>query len=174
MNHWKVILAIILATVVIFGAGVLTGGVVADYVAHTHQKNSRRPPSPAVARTPTNTPAPPAQSDFPMPRQAKEMGKQFVQQLNKTLQLTPEQREKIEKIIAEGQERNREIWTNTIPKMRAVMQEVNQQIRAELTPEQLKPFEELLKHPPHRQPSGTNNAPVSLSPPEPPVKMKND
>ena len=67
-----------------------------------------------------------------MPRLAKEMGKQFVQQLNDTLKLTPEQREKIEKIIAEGQERNREIWTNAAPKMRAVMQEVNQQIRSEL------------------------------------------
>ncbi|MEJ0088518.1 MAG: hypothetical protein WDM80_01965 [Limisphaerales bacterium] len=174
MNHWKVILAIILATVVIFGAGVLTGGVVADYVAHSHQKNARRPPSPAVARIPTNAPPPPASPDFPMPRQAKEMGKQFVQQLNKTLQLTPEQHEKIEKIIADGQERNREIWTNTVPKMRAVMQEVNQQIRAELKPEQLEPFEELLKHPPRRQPSGTNNAPVSPSSPEPPAKTKSD
>ncbi len=94
----------------------------------------------------------------------KKMGKQFVQQLNEKLQLTPEQREKIEKIIADGQERNHEIWTNAAPKMRAVMLEVNQQIRAELTPEQLKSFEELLKHPPRRSPSGTN-APSGWSPP---------
>ena len=103
-----------------------------------------------------------------MPRLAKEMGKQFVQQLNNTLKLTPEQHEKIEKIIADGQERNHEIWTNTAPKMRAVMLEVNQQIRAELTPAQLKPFEELLKHPPRHPASGTN-APPGFSPPQMPT-----
>jgi len=104
-----------------------------------------------------------------MPRLAEKMSKQFVQQLNDTLHLTLEQRGKIEKIIAAGQDRNREIWTNVAPKMRAVMQEVNQQIRAELTPEQLVQFEELLKHPP-RRPSGTN-APPALRPPTnlPPV-----
>ena len=102
-----------------------------------------------------------------MPRLAKEMGKQFVQQLNNTLKLTPAQHEKIEKIIADGQERNHEIWTNTAPKIWEVMQEVNQQIRAELTPEQLKPFEELLKHPPHRPPPGNNASPGGSSPPPP-------
>lgn len=155
MNYWKVILA----TVVIFGAGVLTGGVLVDFIAHSHQKNFRRPPANVVVHPPTNNPAPPVALDFPMPRMAKEMGKQFVQQLNDTLKLTPEQRVKIEKIIAEGQEQNRQIWTNVAPKMRAVMQEANQQIRAELTPEQLQPFEELLKHPP-RRPSSTNAPPV--------------
>ena len=95
-----------------------------------------------------------------MPRLAREMGKQFVQELNEALPLTPEQREKIEKIIADGQERNREIWTNVMPKMRAVMQEVNQQIRGELTTEQLKPFEEFLKRPLRHPPAGTNAPPV--------------
>ena len=165
MNYWKVILA----TVVIFGAGVLTGGVLVDFVAHNHQKNSHRSAVAAGARVPTNSPPQPGAPDFPMPRLAKEMGKQFVQQLNDTLKLTPEQREKIEKIIAEGQERNREIWTNAAPKMRAVMQEVNQQIRSELTPEQLKPFEELLKHPPRRPSPGTNTPPGFSPPPAPPT-----
>ncbi len=75
---------------------------------------------------------------FPRRGWPERLGKQFVQQLNDALQLTPEQREKIGKIIADGQERNHELWTNVAPKMRAVMQEVNQQIRAELSPEQLK------------------------------------
>ena len=158
MNYWKVILA----TVVIFGAGVLTGGLLVDYVSHSHQKAVRRPQANVVARPQTNNPAPPVAQDFPMPRVAREMGKQFVQQLNDTLRLSPEQRGKIEKIIAAGQEQNREIWTNIAPKMRAVMEEVNQQIREELTPEQVKPFEEMLKHPP-RKASGTN-APAANMP----------
>ena len=161
MNYWKVILA----TVVIFGAGVFTGGLLVNCIDHPHSKNLHRAQASADAHPPENhdhdQPHPP---DIPPPRFAERMGKQFVQQLNDTLQLTPEQRGKIGKIIADGQEQNRQIWTNAAPKMRAVMQEVNQQIRAELTPEQLKPFEELLKHPPHRPPQSTNappNAPAN-------------
>jgi len=156
VNYWKVILA----TVVIFGAGVLTGGLLVDYVSHSHQKNPHRPPANGGARSATNNPPQVRLPEIPRPPLAEKMGKQFVQQLNDTLQLTPEQRVKIGKIIAEGQDRNRELWTNVAPKMRAVMEEVNQQIRAELTPEQLKSFEELLKHPP-RRPSGTNTPPAN-------------
>jgi DNA-binding protein H-NS len=159
VNYWKVILA----TAVIFGAGVFTGGLLVNFVDHSHRGNPHRPQANVPVHPPANNPAPPVPPDFPMPR-AREMGKQFVQQLNDTLQLTPEQREKIEKIIADGQERNHEIWTNVAPKMRTVMQEVNQQIRAELTPDQLVPFEELLKHPPRRPSSGTNAPPVLSSP----------
>jgi Spy/CpxP family protein refolding chaperone len=163
VNFWKVILA----TVVIFGAGVFTGGLLVDHVDRSHQKNPHHPPLTAGGHVQTNSPAQPGSPDFPMPRLAKEMGKQFVQQLNNTLKLTPAQHEKIEKIIADGQERNHEIWTNTAPKIWEVMQEVNQQIRAELTPEQLKPFEELLKHPPHRPPPGNNASPGGSPPPLP-------
>jgi Spy/CpxP family protein refolding chaperone len=157
VNSWKVILA----TIVIFGAGVVTGGLLVNYVDHSHRGNFRRPQANTDEHLQTNNPVRPP--EIPMPRVAERMGKQFVQQLNDTLQLTPEQRVKIEKIIADGQEQNREIWTNVAPKMRAVMQEVNQQIRAELTPEQLKPFEELLKHPLRRPPQNTNAPPVVMT-----------
>jgi Spy/CpxP family protein refolding chaperone len=158
VNFWKVILA----TVVIFGAGVLTGGFLVDAVHDGHPRSAHRPPPNADAK-------PPRPAEIPLPRMAEKMGKQFVQQLNDTLKLTPEQLGKIEKVIAEGQEKNHEIWTNAAPKMRAVMQEVNQQIRAELTAEQLKQFEELLKHPPKR-PAGTNAPPTALSATNAPLK----
>jgi Spy/CpxP family protein refolding chaperone len=154
VNYWRVILA----TAVIFGAGVLTGGLLVDHVAHSHPKNPHRAQATSPARPATNAAAP-APQDFPMPRMAREMGKEFVQQLNEKLQLTPDQRLKIEKIIAAGQNQNHEIWTNVTPKLRAVMQEVNQQIRAELTPGQLAPFEDLVKRPVRRG-SSTNAAPV--------------
>ena len=162
MNNWKVILA----TVVIFGAGVLTGGLLVDYVSHSHQKSPHRPSASAGTRPATNNAAQARLPEIPRPPLAEKMGKQFVQQLNDTLQLTPEQRSRIEKIIAEGRDRNREIWTNVAPKMRAVMEEVNQQIREELTPQQVKPFEEMLKHPAHR-PAGTNAPPANPRPPTP-------
>jgi hypothetical protein len=163
VNYWKVILA----TVVIFGTGVMTGGLLVNSVDQPHGRNSRHSQT-TGAHSQTNSPAP-RQPDFPMPRVADRIGKQFVEQLDDALQLTPEQREKIEKIIADGQEQNHEIWTNVAPKMRAVIQDVTQRIRAELTPDQLKPFEELLRHPMRKPSSGTNAPPVLSSPTNPPA-----
>ncbi len=147
---------------VIFGAGVLTGGLLVNYVDRPHPKTAHHPQANAGSHPPTNNPAQAHPPELPLPRMAEKMSKQFVQQLNDTLQLTPEQRGKIEKIIVAGQERNHEIWTNVAPKMRAVMQEVNQQIRAELTPGQLVEFEEMLKRPPRRPPPTTTNPPPVL------------
>jgi len=72
----------------------------------------------------------------------KLLGKQFVQQLDSALHLTPEQRVAIAKIVADGQERNHEIWTNVAPQMHKVLQDVRQLIREQLAPEQRKQFEE--------------------------------
>jgi len=154
VNNWKVILA----TVVIFGAGVVTGGLLVNHIFHSRSKPQRHPQDNVAVRASTNSLPAQNQAEVPMPRMAKEMGKQFVQKLNEKLKLTPEQLVKIEKIVLAGQDRNHEIWTNVAPKIHAVMQDVNQQIRAELTPEQLVSFEELLKHPP-RKPPGTNSVP---------------
>ena len=161
MNSWKVILA----TVVIFGAGVLTGGLLVNYIDRSHPRNFHRPPAEFGVHSQENhdrdQPRPP---DLSMPRLAERMNKQFVQQLNDALQLTPEQHDKVAKILAEGQERNREIWTNVAPKMFAVMQEVNRQIRIELTPEQQKQFEVLIKRYAPRHPPPGTNAPPDLPP----------
>lgn len=81
MNSWK----IILATVVIFGTGVLTGGLLVGHVVHEHR---------------------------PAPRQrSPEMWrKEFIGHLDRALKLTPEQHAAISRIVAAGQKRNWEIW----------------------------------------------------------------
>jgi hypothetical protein len=136
MNSWK----IILATAVIFGCGVVTGGLLVNYVEHAHPE-VRRPfagPHPQI------------------------LNQQFVEQLDTTLHLTPEQREKIGKIIADGQEHNRDLWKLVSPQFRVVIQDVHQRIRAVLTPDQKKQFEQLMRQfPPRRLPVPTN-APSSL------------
>jgi Spy/CpxP family protein refolding chaperone len=130
VNSWKVILA----TVVIFGAGVMTGGLLVNYVDHSRPKN----PGP-------HHNAKGAEShELPMPRPAV-LDKQFVQQLNVALKLTPQQREKITKIMADGQQRNHDLWKLVAPQFRAVMQDVHEHIRAVLTPEQRRKFEELIR-----------------------------
>jgi hypothetical protein len=147
VNSWK----IILATAVIFGCGVVTGGLLVNYIEHAYPE-IRRP--------------------FAGPR-PQILNEQFVEQLNTALQLTPEQREKIGKIIADGQERNRDLWKLVSPQFRGVMQDVHQRIRAVLTPEQRKQFEELMKQfSPRRLPAPTNVPsalpPASVPPDAPP------
>jgi uncharacterized membrane protein len=170
MNAWKIILAV----VVIFGAGVLTGGLLVNYVEQSHPKDIQRlpdegNPQPEANNRDHDQPRP---QDLPKPRPPEMLGKQFVQQLDKTLRLTPEQRAAVSKIVADGQERNREIWTNVAPQMHKMLQDVRQQIREQLTPEQTKQFEEMVKrfrpagHHPHSPPP-TNEPPV-MAPTNPP------
>ncbi len=167
MNSWKVILA----TVVIFGAGVLTGGLLVNYVDRGHGPNARFLSWRGSPRTSAGDRGQPHAGELPRPRSPEIWRRDFIAHLDKALKLTPEQHAAISKIIAEGQERNREIWTNVAPKMRKEMEQVHQHIRAELTPEQRKKFDAMIKQfAPHGAPrnrpaagasSSTNNVPPS-------------
>jgi Spy/CpxP family protein refolding chaperone len=150
VNFWKVILA----TVVIFGTGVFTGGLLVNTVQHHPKKARPSPPAPADTHPQVGGPS--------QPRLPEILRKEFVQQLDSALQLTPEQSDAIHKIIADGQRRNSEVWSNAIPLMHQIMIETRQHIREQLTPEQQKQFEDLMKHAPRRS-SSTNAPPVSLS-----------
>jgi len=98
-----------------------------------------------------------------------------MEQLDDKLGLTPEQHDRIAKIVADGQEQNHVIWTNTAPKMRAVMLNVNRQIRGQLTQQQQKKFDEMTKQfedlmrqfSQHRPQFDTNAPPFSPPPPPP-------
>ena len=155
MNPWK----LILATVVIFGAGIVMGGLLVNYVIHSASTPQHHAPA---APSAANTNRPPADHADPAKvRQPELLSQQFVQRLDDVLQLTPPQRDAIQKIICTGQEQNHAIWTNCAAQSRQVMQEVRQQIRAQLNPDQLNQFEKLLKqtHPAPRH-AGTNAVPV--------------
>lgn len=149
MNSWKVILA----TVVIFGAGVVTGGLLVNYVQHGRPE----------LRHNSGDQHREAAHELPLPH-AEIMNKQFIQQLDDALHLTPDQRKAIEKILADGQQRNRELWKLVSPQMRMVIQDVNQRIRSKLTPEQQKQFAKLMKQlHPQRKPPGTNGPSDTMS-----------
>ena len=130
MNSWKVILA----TMVIFGTGVITGGLL---VKNTVSGTTRRP----VAVNRTNLP--PVNVS---PQQFTRM--EFLLRARKDLDLTPEQHDRIEKIIHEGQERSGKLWETIEPDMRKELQSVREKIRAELSPDQRRKFEQLLKNAP--------------------------
>ena len=154
MNAWR----LILATVIIFGSGVVLG-VVLDYSTHSHAKAAHRP---AMASSTTNRP--------PVVRpivevlnlhQPEILSQEFMQKLDDQLEFSPAQRETINKILTDGQDQNHAIWTNCAAQTRQVLQEVRQHVREQLNPDQIKQFEKLLKemHTPPRKATGTNSMP---------------
>jgi hypothetical protein len=158
MNSWK----IVLAAVVIFCAGVITGGLLVRQAPGKAPDNTEPATVEPAARPTADNRGAAVKPEVPLPRLAERLSKEFVRRLDRELRLTLTQSNHIARIVAEGQEQNRVLWTNVAPHMRKVMQDVHHQIRAELTPEQLKQFEVLMKQLPPRRPPPTN------APPRPP------
>ena len=147
MNNWKVIFA----TIIIFGAGVVTGGLLVNYVGHSYQKNFRRPAAASEVRRPA-TNQPPRQAEAPKTRLPEILSKPFLQRLDEELHLTPDEHEAVQKIINDGQNL-----------MRKVVLDARLEIREVLTPEKRKQFDELVKRPFHK-PIFDTNAPAALPP----------
>ena len=145
MNNWKVIFA----TVVIFGTGVITGGLLVNYVQHSHPKVAHKPVAEvhAPAANPVVRPAEVAKL-----RPPEILSRQFLQRLDEELHLAADQHEAILKLIDEGQNQ-----------IRKVIQDSRLEIREVLTPEQQKQFDELIKRP-FRKPLFNTNGPAAVPP----------
>ena len=116
MKIWKVILA----TIVIFAAGALAGGILVK----------TRGPKPAITKP-------------PVPQILSQQ--RFQSKLKEKLELSPEQTNRIDRIFAESNERIRILWGLIGPELQKELTEVRDNIRSELTPEQREKFEQLLK-----------------------------
>lgn len=124
MNPWKVILA----TVIIFATGVITGALVVNRV----QRPER--PQPLVQR-------PRPQNDFmPNPWFVR---REFLQRMDHHLDLSREQYDRIAKILQDSQERTRVIVGRVGPEIQEELRHVRREIRTQLNPDQSKKFEEL-------------------------------
>lgn len=144
MNTWKVILA----TLVIFGAGVITGGLLVTYSDNV-QRHQRRQMFAEVQRMAQKPATNNAARGIRVPLPANILlRKDFLERLDKELKLTAEQRERIEKIIGEGQERIKGITQKYEPQVTDELAETRGKIRAELKPGQQDLFNELLKRRP--------------------------
>lgn len=146
MNTWKAIIA----ALVIFGAGLVTGGIWTRMAVADSSKN------PVVAATQRST-TPRAQ-----PLSLEHLRKMdLMMRVQKDLNLTPEQHERIEKVISDGQEHVRDLWSQVEPDIHDELQAVKDKLASELTPEQKQLFDDLMKQRLHHGPS--TNAPPILS-----------
>jgi len=139
VNSWKVIFA----TIVIFGAGVITGGLLVNHVQHPSSRKA---------------------DDLPQILRPEMFSKQFIQQLDDKLNLTKDQREQIQKIIAQGQQNIHDLWKIIGSQFRSDLQDTRQQIKEVLTPEQRKQFELLMKQQHQMRHPQETNAPPTVPP----------
>jgi hypothetical protein len=126
---WKVIFA----TIVIFAAGALAGGILARNFRVSALASS--PPVPGVLSQ-----------------------ERFQTRLKKELLLSADQTNRIDKIFGESNERIKILWGLIGPEVQKERQEVRENIRAILNPGQREKFEQLLKEPP-RRPDGQRRGP---------------
>ncbi len=122
MRVWRVILA----TLVIFGAGVITGALVV---------NLRYPVEARLLPPKAATTSPPLQIQR----------REFLLRMKRELHLRAEQQQHIEQIIHESQQRTKPLWDQVAPQMQAELRAVKEKIRSELDAEQAAKFEELFK-----------------------------
>ncbi len=123
VKSWK----IILATMVIFGAGVVTGGLVAHLVGV-----GTRPPRLAARN--------PGQTRTEKLSVAGGQRLEFLRRAQRELALTQEQRERIDKLLKESQERTRKVLEPVTPELRREMEQTTKEFVEILTPEQRERF----------------------------------
>ena len=178
MNTWKVILA----TLVIFVAGIVTGGVMVGFGVRTKERATRqfdknRPnrefPNAPLGMNPGGNPNPRERPlNFPQNRQTRLLSQALVEKLHKEVGLTQGQREKIEQIISEGQQRNKEIMERVTPDLRSAMMETQRKMRDILTEPQLAKFDDLMKQRPQRPQGEPGQRPGNMQRRQPDVQAK--
>jgi Spy/CpxP family protein refolding chaperone len=122
-------LKVILAVMVIFGAGVVTGVVV-----------TRARIRSVAAHPPTAFPGGPPGSGMWGPSRT-----QFVQKMHRQLDLSKDQCGQVEKIMKESHERMAKLWEPIAPQAREETRKVREQIFTVLSPEQRPKFDEVFK-----------------------------
>jgi Spy/CpxP family protein refolding chaperone len=145
--------------VVIFGAGVITGGLLVNHSDHTWFHHAAKSSAARVAAT-NSVASREGKLSSPLPAPLR---RDFLNRLDHELKLTAAQRAHIEKIISDGQECTRSIWQEVEPEMHKTLMETKGKICSELTPEQQARFDKVWKQHPRRGVARDNstNAPAS-------------
>jgi len=121
VSPWKVILA----TLAIFIAGLITGSVMVKTLVRPVQPHPV-PPNPTMLQ-----PGP--------------IREEFVRRMTEELELTPEQKEKILHIVHESQERTKLLYSLIGDDVREEMRQTRNSIRQQLTADQANKFDDMLR-----------------------------
>jgi len=148
LNTWKVILA----TIVIFVAGLVTGALVVWHSGQLFSTPSQHQPG-APRPTPVVSPG--------------GLRLDLLRRMQRDLHLTAAQHEEIDKLLKESQERSRKIMEPVAPQIRDELARTREEFRKVLTPEQRARFDELLEHqhrqdPQHRPGASDNRVQTNL------------
>jgi len=153
VNSWR----FILATMVIFGTGVVTGGLL---VHHVDRVRPARPQRGGALARPAPAPASPSGLRWDLLRRMKD-----------ALNLTPEQKDRTDAFISQAQDRTRKIMEPVRSQLQEEVKKAQQAIRDVLTPEQQARFDALLKkqqqqrtHEPRRSQSPREQRPAEGPP----------
>jgi len=130
VKTWRVILA----TLVIYGAGVVTGGLLIGNFGHPVPQNNQRPQGP---------PRPGSRLS------AGVMKIDFLRRIERDLNLSPDQKQRVDAILSDGQERTRQIMEPYAPQIREELNKTLADFRAVLTPTQQTRFDEMIKQAQH-------------------------
>jgi len=135
----------------IFGTGVVTGGLLVRNSERIHTHQSKNP----------NVSHPPPVPAF----SANGIRIEFLRRMERDLNLSAEQHERIDGILKESQERTRKLMEPVAPELRDELQKAKDRFRAVLTPPQQEAFDTMLKqqqrprdqrHPGGRVPDGSS------------------
>lgn len=156
VNVWKVILA----TLVIFGTGVVTGGLLVKSAMHLNDLPPASQQSAPVASTGTN-----ASNGGNGGAQAGGnpwlvQSRNLLRRMDRELALTGGQRDHMEQLITNSQERTKIIWKPITPQMSREMGRLHREMRDQLTPEQATKFDGFFK----QRPSSGKRRPGTNSP----------
>ena len=116
---------------VIFGAGVITGALVLQFSSSPLLLQRQRPGHPVETGSPGG------------------MRLEFLRRTQRELNLTAEQRERVDKILKQSQERTRKVMEPVTPQLHQELQRARAEFREVLTSEQQTRFDELLKQQQH-------------------------
>lgn len=120
MKHW----AVIFTTCVIFVSGATTGGILVKtyprWFGMVRQPEGAAPYVWQIQRA------------------------EFLRRMNKHLDLSSSQRDNIERIMKESQDRTRPLWELIGPELRDELSSVREQIRGELKADQAEKFDQML------------------------------
>jgi hypothetical protein len=130
---------------VIFGAGVVTGGLLVNRLA----------PHPAVSETELRNPVHATnrvQLRNIQPLSSTGLKLELLRRVERELDLRPEQREQVDRILGQSQERTRHVMEPLMPRLREELQRTKSEFRSVLDSDQQARFDEMLKQQRMRRP----------------------